>query len=97
MGEQSIHNNEVKQPATLTITPVRAGNADPPGTSGNGGQGIPQVIQTRGGGQVIHMVEHTRNSTAATIAATSNATRLRSSRDQHHPQAEQPDTTESLD
>ena len=80
MGEQSIHNNEVKHPATLTITPVR---------SGGGGSG---PAGTSGGGQVIHMVDHSRNSNAA---AASNATRLRSSRDQHQP--EQPDTTESLD
>ena len=97
MGEQSIHNNEVKQPATLTITPVRAGNGDPPGGPGGSGNGGQTQVIHRGGGQVIHMVEHSRASTAATIAATSNATRLRSSRDQHHPQAEQPDTTESLD
>ena len=58
MGEQSIHNNEVKHPATLTITPVRSGGggSGPAGTSG---------------GQVIHMVDHSRNSNAA---AASNAT-----------------------
>ena len=82
MGEQSIHNNEVKHPATLTITPVRSGSGSGTGQPGSSG----------GGGQVIHMVDHSRNSNAA---AASNATRLRSSRDQHQP--EQPDTTESLD
>merc|ERR1719189_1097630 len=73
MGEQSIHNNEVKQPATLTITPVRAGNGDPPGGPGGSGNGGQTQVIHRGGGQVIHMVEHSRASTAATIAATSNA------------------------
>ena len=96
MGEQSIHNIEVsKQPATLTITPVRAG-----GSVGGGGVSISGggsgSTGNGSGGQIIQMIDHGRTS-AAVAAATSNITRLRS-RDQHQQiRDQQPDTTESLD